>query len=119
LSGTLKYKIDFNNATSLHLAPILKTSQTIGGITTVYETTEKNYTVVYNALPTVAYRSNQIGINFQDFSNFSNASAVISAYNERQYVYLKGSDNTIEINLGTGEVTGLKLTSMVIDCGTW
>ena len=84
---------------------------------TNYPTSQLEYFIVYNILPTVAYRQNQLGINTNDPSNggkLSDSALTISAYNTKNKIYLSYADKVAYIDLTTGKQDGF-----IIDCGTW
>jgi hypothetical protein len=75
--------------------------------------------VVYNILPTIAYRQNYIGINTNDPTKngektLLDPALTVSAYNQQKNIYLVSSDNIARINLSTGEQFGF-----IINCGSW
>jgi hypothetical protein len=68
------------------LAPICKTTFELNGAETTKETANLEYLIVYNILPTIAYRQNYLGVNTKDpFYNgeekLENPAITISAYN--------------------------------------
>ena len=123
LNVPTRFKIDYPNFTEnfRSLYPICKNNlEDSEKITEDFE-----YLVVYNILPTVAYRQNHLGINVKEPSagdGLTKPVLTISAYNEenaeaekaRRYVYLTSAKNTASIDLVTGKQTGF-----VIDCGGW
>ena len=69
--------------------------------------------LVYNVLPTVAYRENHIGINTENID----AGAVLQVFPStgRDYVVFSGSDGQeIKFNLTSGQIV-----QCIIDCGSW
>ena len=118
ISFTIK-NYNFGEANFKSLAPVCKTIFNLNGAETIKETSDLEYLVVYNVLPTVAYRQNYLGINTKNPSkngkdNLVNPAVTISAYNNQNKIYLISSLNTASINLETGEQIGF-----IIDCGKW
>lgn len=74
----------------------------------------KSFMVLYNTVPTVAYRKNQIGINSTSPENKEDAVAVVNAYNDYKKIYFTSSEHTAILDLLTG-----KLDNIIIDCGEW
>ena len=114
----------FGDSNYLLLAPICETIFDLEGATTTKTTTALEYMVVYNILPTIAYRQNCLGINTKDPTNnedLERPALTINAYNEEnddghKYIYLTSARNTASINLVTGEQNGFIYH---IDCGSW
>ena len=73
--------------------------------------------IVYNATPTVSYRKNKVGINY-DFSentNLTQPALVIKEHSTAKQIYLLGSNNLqATINLVNGEISGFTLEG-----GSW
>ena len=72
--------------------------------------------IVYNIKPTVAYRKNKLGINY-DFANIDDKEdgvLVISEYNDLNKIYLlyAGGSRVIDIKEGI-------VSDFTIDCGSW
>lgn len=89
----------------------------------IYQSEKVSYSkerVVYNTVPTVAYRKNCLGINTlnPNSSDYPNSLVVINANekdgSKKSIIYLMGLDHPIKIDLENGTVDGL-----VINCGTW
>lgn len=123
------YKVinfEFNqNYSNLHIAP--KIESTCTAIATLDngkdETSFANekfteiltYSTVYNVLPTVAYRKNQLGINIQPSSaNDSQAAIVVGAYGNKDCIYFYGDGAKSSLNLTTR-----KIDNFIVDCGSW
>ena len=127
--GTIK-NFNFNGAEFLYLSPIFKTTVTPtyleGGRPTKGEnpfsktTTLFTYTIIYNTVPTVAYRKNTVGINTLSPESWSDgqggqAVLVVSQVSaDKRKIALRGSDRQIIIDLSNGSAEGL-----VVDCGSW
>ena len=102
-----------------NLAPVCTVSYTLNDATSEYSTDILEYLVVYNILPTVAYRQNYLGINTNDPTMngqevLSNPALTISAYNNNKMVYLVSSKNSASIDLEKGA-----MTNFIMDCGSW
>ncbi len=85
--------------------------------TFLVETTKTAYCtayLIYNMLPTIAYRKNHVGINRTDFTNFNDAVMLIGEHEGRDKVYFASAARTtfIDLNLGT-------LNNFIIRGGTW
>lgn len=85
--------------------------------TFLVETTKTAYCtayLIYNMLPTIAYRKNHVGINRTDFTNFDDAVMLIGEHEGRDKVYFASAARTtfIDLNLGT-------LNNFIIRGGTW
>ena len=85
--------------------------------TFMVETTKTAYCtayLIYNMLPTIAYRKNHVGINRTDFTNFNDAIMLIGEHEGRDKVYFASAARTtfIDLNLGT-------LNNFIIRGGTW
>lgn len=89
----------------------------------IYQSEKVSYSkerVVYNTVPTVAYRKNCLGINTlnPNSSDYPNSLVVINANekdgSKKSIIYLMGLDHPIKIDLESGTVDGL-----VINCGSW
>ena len=111
----------FGDVNFKSLAPICKTVFNLDGAETTKETTNLEYLIVYNILPTIAYRQNYLGVNTKNPSQngekkLENPAITISAYNQQNTVYLVSGLNIASINLETGEQTGFIYN---IDCGSW
>lgn len=81
------------------------------------ETTKTAYCtayLIYNMLPTIAYRKNHVGINRTDFTNFNDAIMLIGEHEGRDKVYFASAVRTtfIDLNIGT-------LNNFIIQGGTW
>lgn len=79
---------------------------------------ESNIIQAYQKRPTLAYRKNALGINydFPNTSSITNPSLVIGAHDNSKIVYFISAHKTAQINLETGEQSGFIYH---IDCGTW
>lgn len=121
------FSTDEKNYEFLHIAPILysklstQTTNATGEsyvdkFTTYKETTNYIYTVAYNVSPTVSYRANALGINYQNVSTLGNNDAVLAlgAYSNRKKVYLIGTEQEATIDILTGA-----LSNFIVDCGSW
>lgn len=113
----------FKEYTYLHIAPMGSTTFSTylksDPYTRIFETEKANenpvYSTVYNILPTVAYRKNQLGINLQPNSaNDSQAAIVVGAYGDKNYIYFYGDNAKASLNLTTR-----KMDNFIIDCGSW
>ena len=92
---------------------------------TRYSTIQPEAFVVYNILPTIAYRENQVGINTNNPAlngedKLPKSVLTVSAFNEnqetgRQYIYLVASNN----NLASIDLTNGGMNGFVVDAGTW
>ena len=92
---------------------------------TDYSTIQPEAFVVYNILPTIAYRENQVGINTNNPAlngedKLPKSILTVSAFNEnqetgRQYIYLVASNN----NLASIDLTNGGMNGFVVDAGTW
>ena len=127
--GTIK-NFNFNGAEFLYLSPIFETTVTPtyleDGRPTKGEnpfsktTTLFTYTIIYNTVPTVAYRKNTVGINTlspENWSDGQNGQAVLVVSQvsaDKRKIALRGSDRQIIIDLSSGSAEGL-----VVDCGSW
>ena len=85
------------------------------------KTTENfEYLIVYNVLPTIAYRQNHLGINTKDPSSagnnryLQNPTLTIGAYNQHKFIYLTSANKIASINLETSGLNGF-----VVDAGSW
>lgn len=121
--GTEEYELNFTNFNfndqesvyiTLGMTTELSTYLKDENNTTAYFTTTKStnlqnapYMVMYNLVPTIAYRKNHLGINVFD-PNEDNAILVIGENDDRYKLYYQGSNHTY------CEVTGFCL-----DGGTW
>ena len=110
---------DFGEANFRSLAPVCITTFDLEGAKTTKETVNLEYLVVYNILPTIAYRQNYLGVNTKNPSQnggieLENPAITISAYNQQNTVYLVSSLNIASIDLETGKQAGF-----IIDCGSW
>lgn len=78
------------------------------------------YLICYNISPTVSYRQNHIGINTNqiDESEYENAVAIISQYNNRGKIYFSGVNNGSNLS-STLDLTTMGLLGFVVDCGSW
>lgn len=113
-----------NGDTLLHIAPIITTSLSTkikNGTSSYFKTTKSTsnytYTVVYNIVPTIAYRANQLGINIanpSDKISFPNAVMIIGAHNDKTKIYLAGDKENSVIDILTRT-----LGNFTIDCGSW
>lgn len=119
------------------MAPVLKAefstsikNSTDGKVyfTTTKETSQYIYTVVYNVIPTIAYRANHLGINIMNPSDdtYTNAEIVIGTSSNRNVIYLVGENGkaTIELpvkldNNSTDELSEVRLNGFIINCGSW
>ena len=83
-------------------------------------TTEKivytNEQATYDALPTVSYRKNLIGINASDLSNpnLNNAVLVIGEHTSKNLVYFVSSEGIKTVDVKTGQIAGF-----ILDGGSW
>lgn len=75
-------------------------------------TTNSNIVIVYNILPTVAYRLNHVGINTNNFSD--NEIFVVGATSGRNMVKFTSASNNVTLDLADGKIVGI-----TIDCGEW
>lgn len=95
----------------------IKIDYTAKGAKTSY-TTRTGEFIVYNSLPTVSYRKNQIGINCDPTdapsSNIQNASLIVGAHSGKSKVVFKSANKECVVDLSDG-----KITEFVIDCGAW
>ena len=107
----------------LHITPILYTTLTTStkdgeysGLFKSEKVTENfMYTVVYNISPTVSYRPNALGINYQNVYDLGDAVLALSAYSNRKKIYLIGTgENYATIDILTGA-----LSNFIVDCGSW
>lgn len=126
---------DENKNEFLYIAPILTTTlgtYKLGDSSTRYfETTKTNeppsvfYFLVYNIVPTIAYRQNCIGLNtnnpqYMPSSDEDNKKAIldIHSYGENKIIQLLhtsgGTTTTATINL-----EDFSLREFTIDCGSW
>lgn len=86
------------------------------------KTSYSNELIIYNATPTVSYRKNQVGINYDptgdsnndDISNIQEAALVVGAHSGKNKVVFKSANQELVINLDDGQIS-----SFIIDCGTW
>ena len=121
-------KIKFNYTLSgsfINIAPILETTlistlksnNSITAFSTTKQTLKSNYEYVacYNLSPTVAYRSNYLGINTNNPTG-NNVLLDINSYGDRNKIYLRSSEKSATIDLTTMTITGLNIN---LDCGTW
>jgi hypothetical protein len=77
---------NFGDVNFKSLAPTCKTTFNLNGAETTKETTNLEYLIVYNILPTIAYRQNYLGVNTKNPSQngstkLKNPAITISAYN--------------------------------------
>lgn len=113
-----EFEIDYPNFTEnfRELYPMCQNK--LGRSTKTTENFE--YLVVYNVLPTIAYRQNHLGINTKDPSSagnnryLPNPTLTIGAYNQHKFIYLTSTDKIASINLETSGLNGF-----VIDAGSW
>ena len=120
---TKQFKPKATGWTWQNLTLTITTTQTLklndAGDAVVSEATAvSNTVVVYNILPTVAYRLNHVGINTNNFSD--NEIFVVGATSGRNIVKFKGVNAdtgepiAIDFDLTTGQISGAN-----IDCGAW
>lgn len=126
------------NSTSLSDIPLQYeiSVDEIGSFSKIYITIEIGYTakdatttyitrtpefVIYNSLPTVSYRKNQIGINYDptgldayNNENIEQASLVVGAHSGKNKVVFKSANQELVIDLDKGQIS-----SFIIDCGGW
>jgi hypothetical protein len=72
--------------------------------------------IIYNIKPTVAYRKNKLGINY-DFVNTNNKEdgvLMVSEYNNLNKIYLLHTEGSRNIDIKSG-----KLTGFVFNGGVW
>jgi hypothetical protein len=71
---------------------------------------------MYKASPTLSYRKNKVGINynFPSGNSLTEPSFVVGSHEGAQYIYFYHPDNTIAIDLETGSID-----SSILDCGSW
>ena len=109
---------DFGEANFKNLAPVCKTIFDLNGAETAKETSDLEYLIVYNILPTVAYRQNYVGINTKKPEKDGGADTVltVSAYNEKDKIYLISAERNPPsiVDLSTGA-----LINFFVDCGSW
>ena len=87
--------------------------------TILIKTNDSTLSVFYNRVPTISKRANQIGINTKSFNE--NDAILIENYEEKQYIRLKGTTDTVGeedpiiiIDLNSSSISGI-----TIDCGAW
>lgn len=118
IQGVTEATMDYNfgEYNFLHLAPVLYTRITDDAyiLTKYTQSHDYQYLVVYNTVPTVAYRPNQLGINTLNPTNFPAAAVVVGAHTEKNLMIFSSDENTAILNLLNGELTGF-----IVDCGTW
>lgn len=97
----------------IYIAPKLITSLAtylINGTVPYFEITKKttsiNSIIVYNLMPTVAYRQNHLGINTNNLDNMIDAVLVIGSHSTRNKIYLRTLKGDMEINLSDGTIKG-------------
>lgn len=98
----------------------IKIEYTAKGAVSTYITRTPEF-VIYNSLPTVSYRKNQIGINCDPTGtdanksqNIKDASLVVGAHSGKNKVVFKSANQELVIDLDKGEIS-----SFTIDCGIW
>ena len=93
---TVRYSINGNGYATISSSPCVKTH--------------------FFEVPTVAHRSNKVGINTTNFGN--NDVLVIENFKNKRIIVLRGAEdnnnNTITIDLATGTIDGI-----YINCGSW
>ena len=123
-NGLYKIKdFDFLGFDNIHLAPIITTEltarATFDGNVTSYSNTKKTsdytYSLVYNVLPTVAYRPNQLGINILDPTKYSNAAVVVGAHTGKNLIVFPGEG----VEKATLDLSTRGLDGFIVDCGSW
>ena len=109
--------IPITNFTSpvLNLNLIIKTRLTLDGTSTTYDKTTTIPLLIYNANPTVALRSNYLGINTKDFTiEEGKGVVIISPSSNRDKVIFQGTSGNVVIDIEEQTITGI-----IIDGGTW
>jgi hypothetical protein len=105
------------------LAPIITTELTarakfdgnVASYSNIKKTNDYTYSLVYNVLPTVAYRPNQLGINILDPTKYSNAAVVVGAHTGKNLIVFPGEGaEKATLDLSTGGLDGF-----IVDCGSW
>lgn len=110
LSGTYEYKLEIEGETTS---------------TTITKVGISNELIIYNSLPTVSYRSNQLGINYKiPPSNqaseglLKNSALIVGEHSEKRYISIlgsgTGSGSQVFIDIQTGQ-----LLYFTIDGGSW
>lgn len=110
LSGTYEYKLEAEGETAS---------------TTITKVGISNELIIYNSLPTVSYRSNQLGINYkippsdQASEDLLKKSAlIVGEHSEKRYISIlgsgTGSGSQVFIDIQTGQ-----LLYFTIDGGSW
>ena len=89
-----------------YVRPVYKT--TIGSVS---YTSEGDFTIFYDLMPTVSYRKNQIGINIDNTESQSESVVVISPTTGKNLITLNGGNIAKTINLETGNLEGFKVNN--------
>ena len=103
----------------------VKTTQTLTLATNdIISTTREFVTdsiIVYNLVPTLAWRKNWIGINTEDYDSDNGKQSVLTVqgYDTRNRVLFKTGNATSYIELDPRGAGGAELINFIIDCGTW
>ena len=109
--------VPITNFTSpvLNLNLIIKTRLTLDGTDATYDKTTTIPLLIYNANPTVALRSNYLGINTKDFTiEEGEGVVIISPSSNRDKVIFRGTSGNVVIDIEEQTITGI-----IIDGGTW
>lgn len=109
--------VPITNFTSpvLNLNLIIKTRLILDDTDTTYDKTTTIPLLIYNANPTVALRSNYLGINTKDFTiEEGKGVVIISPSSNRDKVIFQGASGNVIIDIEEQTITGI-----IIDGGTW
>lgn len=109
--------IPITNFTSpiLNLNLIIKTRLILDDTDATYDKITTIPLLIYNANPTVALRSNYLGINTKDFTvEEGKGVVIISPSSNRDKVIFQGSSGNVIIDIEEHTITGI-----IIDGGTW
>ena len=99
----------------LNLNLIIKTRLNLDGSSNSFDKITSIPFIIYNANPTVALRSNYLGINTKDFSiENSEGVVIIAPSSNRDKVIFQGLSGNVVIDIEKQTITGI-----TIDGGTW
>ena len=115
---------NFNGKTYYNFRLVIRTY--LNNNKNFYKETIGNSSSIYDILPTVSYRKNQIGINIKPESvnrsdelttseNIKDTGAlIIQTTSDKKNIYIISADNVLKIKMTDGSIDGV-----IIDCGTW
>lgn len=79
-----------------------------------------SYFVIYNIIPTMAYRKNSVAINTGELDNYTDGAFVVKTHTDKNIVYfLSTKYETPEYNIHTINLDEGSMHNFIFDCGSW